>query len=181
MARVLFIKFKCFQCIKYERFFGGKFMNSNESVNCSLTPLQQWYCDSCGEVIESVENGWLEWYADRDNIFKEKGFRIVHHNKSCMYNEKWMYKVGKSVSDSHLDSFAGADGLVRLLSKIQLEYVEDNAELIEIIRRLHVPYYEEARKYHDEAEADGYFDGKNEYTRYITRTSIGIINKYNTN
>lgn len=143
--------------------------------------MQQWYCDSCGEVIESVENGWFESYADRDNLFKEKGFRIVHDNRGCMYNENLMYKDGKSVSDSNLDSFTGADGLVGLLSKIQLEYVEDNAELIEIIRRLHVPYYEEARKYHDEAEVDGYFDGENEITRYITRTSKEIINRYNPN
>lgn len=35
-------------------------MNSNENVNCSLVPLQQWICDSCDEIIESVNDGNLE-------------------------------------------------------------------------------------------------------------------------
>lgn len=90
-----------------------------------------------------------------------------------------MFERGKSNLDGHLNSFVGSDGLVSLLSKFQHERVEENSELAEIIRRLHIPYYEEARKYHTEAETDGYFDGENEVTRYITATSKEILNHYN--
>ncbi len=156
-------------------------MDINEDVNCSLEPLEQWYCDSCGEVIETVNEGWLEWYRDikeKSHNNKGKGFRIVHHDKRCMYNSKAMYQQGKLTADMHLDDYTGPNGLVNLLSKIQYEYVEDDAELVEIIRRLHVPYYEEARKYHDAADENGYFDGENEITRYTTRTSMYILNNY---
>lgn len=155
-------------------------MGSSEDVNYTLKLLEQWYCDSCGEIIESVNDGNLEWYSDREiSIFKGKGFRIVHNNEKCTYDSNVMFKRGKSNSDGHLNSFIGSDGLVSLLSKFQYERVEDNSELVEIIRRLHIPYYEEARKYHNEAEIDGYFDGENEVTRYITATSKGILNHYN--
>ena len=154
-------------------------MTLDKSVNCNLEPLKEWYCDSCGEVIETSNEGWLEWYHNYREISQGKGFRIVHHNDNCMYDSNAMFREDKLVSGMHLDRFIGADGLVNLLSKIQYDYVENNAELVEIIRRLHIPYYEEARKYHQEAEIDGYFDGENETIRYIVSTSIDIINKYN--
>ncbi|MCM0627474.1 hypothetical protein M5J14_23660 [Lysinibacillus sp. OL1_EC] len=156
-------------------------MCSREFVNNSLEPLNQWVCDSCGEIIDGPENGWLEWYRDingSSNYGKGKGFRIVHHDKKCMYNEHALFQQNKLTADMHLDSFVGPDGLVYLLSKIQYDSVEDNAELVEIIRRLHVPYYEEALLYHHAAEEDGYFDGENEITRYTTRTSKYILNNY---
>lgn len=155
--------------------------NEYENVNNSLRPLEQWYCDVCGEVIEKVEDGWLEWYKERlnDGSFgKEKEYRIVHHDKSCMYNSNRLYKDNKMNADMHLHGFVGPDGLVSLLSKIQFDDVENNRELVEIIRRLHVPFYEEARQYHDIAQELGYFDGENEITRYIQNTSIHILNNF---
>ncbi len=154
-------------------------MSQNNELNNNLEPLNQWYCDSCGEMIETADDGWLEWYHERDEHFNNKGFRIVHHDSSCMYDTDVMFQQGKSTSDMHLNSFVGADGLVNLLSKIQYKSVKDEAELVEVIRRLHVPYYEEARKLHNEAERDGFFDGENELTRYLTETSKNIVKKYN--
>lgn len=154
-------------------------MSQNDEINNKLEPLDQWFCDSCGEVIETADDGWLEWYHKIDDYFNDKGFRIVHHGGSCMYDTDVMFRQGKSTSDAHLNSFVDADGLVNLLSMVQDKSVENEAELLEIIRRLHIPYYEEARKLHTEAELDGIFDGENELTRYLTRTSKEIINKYN--
>lgn len=157
-------------------------MYSNEFVSNSLEPLQQWFCDSCSEVITKPSEGWLEWYRDLlggDEFGKNKGFRIVHHDKRCMYDSRQMYhQQRKLTADMHLDSYVGADGLVSLLSKIQYDMNEDDVELVEIIRRLHVPYYEEARKYHHLAEQDGYFAGENELTRYLTSTSKHILSRY---
>ena len=78
----------------------------------------------------------------------------------------------------HLTAYIGADGLVSLLSMIEFNNVKDNSELVEIIRRLHIPYYEEARKYHRVANEEGFFDGANELTAYLQDTSKYIINNF---
>ena len=32
-----------------------------------LRPLEQFICDECGELIEKLEDGWLEWIDDCKN------------------------------------------------------------------------------------------------------------------
>ena len=98
-----------------------------------------------------------------------------------MYNSKKLSLENKSLSDMHLSDFIGSDGLVTLLSHIEFNDVKDNSELVEIIRRLHVPYYEEARKYHHVAEENDFFSGENEVTRYLQDTSKYIIENYKDN
>ena len=51
----------------------------------------------------------------------------------------------------------GIDGLAFLLSKFD-RILDDFKELVEIIRRLHIPHYEEARLYIDRAYKDGLID-----------------------
>ncbi|WP_262173788.1 hypothetical protein [Saccharococcus sp. Marseille-Q5394] len=153
-----------------------------EFIKNDLEPIKQWICDACGEIIPNAESGWLEWYRDilpDDEIGKNKGYRIVHHDSRCMYNARLLYKENKLTADMHLDHYVGHDGLVSLLSKVQYDTEENNEELVEIIRRLHVPYFEEARQLHHLAEEDGYFVGENEVTRYLTSTSKHILNRYN--
>lgn len=142
-----------------------------------MTPLKQWICDSCGLVIEEPEDGWLEWYRELDTE-KETGFRIVHHKKICMYNAQQQYNERKSVMDMHLDNYVGSDGLVKLLTILEYHSLKDKRDVVEIIRRLHVPHYEEARQYWLQAKADGYFDGANEVFPYIQSTLLDIISRY---
>lgn len=150
-------------------------MFNQEKFNNDLVPLEQWYCDNCGEVINAPEDGWLEWYHDRGEYDSNEGYRIVHHDKKCMYDDKRLFAENKSVSDMHLTAYIGPDGLVSLLSHIEFNNAKDNSELVDIIRRLHIPYYEEARRYHRVAEAEGFFSGENEVTRYLQSTSKDII------
>ena len=46
------------------------------------------------------------------------------------------------------------------------------------MRRMTVPYYEEARIYWDEAEADGFFADGNEYWIYQPITLKELIERY---
>ncbi|WP_158111550.1 hypothetical protein [Staphylococcus aureus] len=115
-------------------------MCKQEVFNNDLIPLKQWYCDDCGEVINEPNDGWLEWYHEQGEIGNNEGYRIVHHDRKCMYNSKKLFLENKSLSDMHLSDFIGPDGLVTLLSHIEFNDVKDNSELVEIIRRLHVPY-----------------------------------------
>lgn len=148
--------------------------------NAELTPLKEWYCDECGEIIESPEDGWLEWYQDVENrVFEkaDKGFRIVHRVK-CIYDSNRMFEDGKSVSDTDLTRFTGSDGLSYLISFVEYNRFENNKEFAEIFKRIHIPYYEEARKYFYIAESEGEFHGENELTRTQQYTLKRVIERY---
>ena len=41
-----------------------------------LKPLHQFICDECENLIEKIEDGWLEWLNPPDKPVH--GFRIVH-------------------------------------------------------------------------------------------------------
>lgn len=138
-----------------------------------LIPLKQWVCDSCGEVIEKPEDGWFEWYTERDTSL-DTGFRIVHHRGSCMYNDQWLEQQNRSPSDFDLSMVVGHNGLALLLNLMEHKKFRDTKEFIEVFRRLHLPYYEEARHYWDRARSDGFLDG-NEYQQ---NSLLDIIKEY---
>ncbi|MDF9844962.1 MULTISPECIES: hypothetical protein [unclassified Paenibacillus] len=141
-----------------------------------LRPLEQWVCDSCNQIINRVQDGWFEWYDDSNN--QQTGFRIVHNNHQCMYNTRTLFAQGRSTRDMHLDAFVGGRGLVYLLSLIEHPEVTNKAEVTEMVRRLHVAHYEEARLYWPEAESDGFFDGANEIWPYLPETNETLIRRY---
>lgn len=151
-----------------------------------LVPLQQWICDECGKIIKKPEDGWLEWLEGVTESIQPYGFRIVHHQlaspqKGCYYKAT---KVNPAfISDGHLDWYLGHDGLAQLLVFFDdgNRNAKDQTELAEIIRRLHLPYYEEARLCFQAAHADGYTDGFNEYAIYMQDTMKRIIERYGDN
>lgn len=147
-----------------------------------LNKTEYWICDNCGEKIEDVKDGWVEWLESKDqnDDYKCKGIRIVHRVK-CIYNEDLLYKKNKSlVSDMDLESFSGPDGLMELLEFISDNKFEDNEEVIEVIKRIHIPGYEEARIYFDEAIAEGIFE-PNTKPGYYTQNNIADVLDYKKN
>jgi hypothetical protein len=42
-----------------------------------MKPLQEWLCDTCGEVIRRPEEGYVEWLQSKEDGVRE--FNIVHH------------------------------------------------------------------------------------------------------
>ena len=139
-----------------------------------LKPLQQFICDECGGLIKKVEDGWLEWIHERRGPIH--GFRIVHIvqasprvNKegNCYYPDRF------NASDNHLNFFAGPDGLSILLSFFQ-QKLTDPKELIDVIRRIHLPYYEEARPYLGKALDDGFLSS----TEYVQEELKIVIKEY---
>lgn len=155
----------------------------------ALIPLQQWVCDTCGDLIEDPEHGYTEWVRDRVPPQKERGFRIVHH---ALYSPRKPYRDcytyhGSSVP---LTDFLGENGMVRILSFLDVgelhattypgPEVADLREYVEFVRRLRVPYYEEARRYWSIAEADGFFESANEIWPYIPDNLKMLIERYRT-
>lgn len=146
-----------------------------------LKPLEQWICDSCGEIIEDIKDGWLEWVHEMGQ--RARDFHIVHRADRCFHHT---HAHGRS--DNHLEYFVGPDGLAYLLAILapgprfkpgeKEADVEDVPELIDIIRRLHTPLYEEAQQYWRAAEADGFIEGANEVALYTQGSLKRLISEY---
>ena len=122
-----------------------------------LVPLQQWYCDYCQGVIHCASDGWLEWIYDDD--YNPYGLKIVHHATTALarpYGDCYHYNaVIARRGDHHLHNFVGPNGLAYLLSWIDPgpnllpdckgQDIADMRGFTELMRRLHVAYYKEAR------------------------------------
>lgn len=141
-----------------------------------------WRCDTCGETIDSAEHGWVEWKAvDTGGQFRKVGFRLVHSfpngrgDGGCMYNDRH-FASNESLSDLPLDSFLGPDGLMQLL-----EYTSDNPasadELLEMIKRLHIPGYEQARRHFEAAIRNGVFE-RNTKPGFHYQSDIEATNRW---
>lgn len=156
-----------------------------------LKPLEQWICDNCGEVIETVDHGWIEWVRDEER--RAEQFHIVHNRGVSPLLDKgrdcYFHTEHPRRADQHLHYFIGADGLVKLLSLLDIgdaiyrdgsreSRVGDVKGYTEILRRLMVPHYEEARLYFAQAREDGMFDGANEVFPYVQDTLQEIVRRY---
>lgn len=127
-----------------------------EHRTAKIPATTSWFCDKCGGIIETAEAGMLQWVSvnKSDDTYSSHDMRIVHHPQ-CQFNEDHERQTdGGTVRDHHLNYFLGADGLMILLGFIaQGEHPTD--DVLEIIKRLHIPGYEVARQHFDEAIADG--------------------------
>jgi hypothetical protein len=157
-----------------------------------LKPLEQFICDTCGQLIEEPGHGWVEWETERieeEARSHAHNFRIVHHYLHSPYKDT--NKDGCYVSKTpslHLQDFLGDRGIVQQLSMIDegpIFYpeaaqprIKDIREWAELFRRTHICYYEEARQYFSDAKSDRYFDGLNQIAVYSENVLIDIINKY---
>lgn len=123
-----------------------------------------WICDYCGKPIEEAKNAYIEWLRRIDakpGEDKAWGMRLIHNinpegkSPGCHYNDTEVYKAyGAIVSSMSLDRFQGVDGLMLLL---QLMYERDLPlnEVIEMVKRIQIDNYEQARPYISGAILEG--------------------------
>ncbi len=121
-----------------------------------LRPLEQWYCDTCDEIIAKAPDGLL---IHRIEDGRACDFRIVHEGAcdDAACKEK-----------RPLRECVGAKGLAVLLSLLDpgvhhlptfdAPKVADVRAWVELVRRLQLPHYEEARISWEDAEADFFKD-----------------------
>ena len=125
-----------------------------------------WRCDACKQPIAAVTEGWVEWLASEDptGVTTLKGLRLVHRlsggrrgriPQRCRYYTREEFKKDRSIVEGlPLDRFTGPDGLVLLLSLIA-EHELPTDELLELVKRLQVPGYEDARELFGPAISQG--------------------------
>jgi len=129
-----------------------------------LQPLQQWICDSCKEIILKPEDGWWEYLQDTKTDFIST-FRIVHHRQSCMSDERALQQKNIIVGSLPLDNIVKSGGFGHMLHWLELTETKklkgsfEITEFTEIMRRLYLAYWEEARLYWKQAFEDGFHDG----------------------
>ena len=117
-----------------------------QAKDLSVRNSMGWCCATCGQLITSVSEGWVEWLASEDDGGAEilNGLRLVHR-ESCRYDPRAVFGNGQSVVEGlPLERFIGSDGLVLLLSLLAVGELP-TAEIIELAKRVQVPGYELAR------------------------------------
>ena len=125
-----------------------------------------WICDACNTEIANVDHGWVEWLVRSEGGNRiGRGLRLVHHKPhsprakgtGCQYNQTTERKKdGSSLLDGKLSEYVGPQGLMDLLCLLSENELPD-VEVIEMIKRLHIPGYEHARKHFEAAIADEVF------------------------
>jgi hypothetical protein len=114
-----------------------------------------WRCDSCGELINSIEGGWVEWLASESDRGQEvlRGLRLVHrgsirpngNKKGCRYDSLKEFRNGKTIVEGlPLERFVGPDGLMMLFSFLAAGNLPQG-EILELAKRIQIPGYELAR------------------------------------
>ena len=152
-----------------------------------LNPLTQFICDTCRQVISNPEDGWIEWESridDKTNKITSRNFRICHHEMPCQKLARHPH-----CSDLPLKEFVGEMASVQIANLLdvgvyhQRDYAgpepTDMREFTELMRRLTIPYYEEARQWWNEAMTDGYFGDANEIYIYMPVNLRRMIEHYN--
>ncbi len=138
-----------------------------------MKPLEQWICDTCGTVVEK-ENAYVIWRTDENR--RAVDFRIIHQ-RQCDDTDKFHQSMP-------LDTFLGTDGLTELLSFLSLgplkgqpacDGIGDMNCFVDFIRRVQIPYYEEARQHFDTEEVRERFSDANEVYPYLTKSLQSII------
>jgi hypothetical protein len=123
-----------------------------------------WMCDTCHQPIFKAEDGWIEWKTAIGGTGETRattGLRLVHHKPAsplkgehgCQYNER-KFERGTIISDQSLEGFLGDSGIMHL-TELLSEGFEPAEEVLEMIKRLHVKGYEDARPHFAKAISEG--------------------------
>lgn len=143
-------------------------------------PLSRWYCDTCSDLIEPVNRGYVIWKSTDE--MKAVDFKIIHQGQ-CDQD-------GYGCSQA-LEDFLGEKGINHLLSFLSIGLVKKNLgqssalhgvgsldEFVDFFRRVQTPYYEEARNNFKKPEFLDDFHDANEIAPYFPDELKKIVARY---
>lgn len=138
-----------------------------------------WYCDMCGEVIRSEDDGYVIW--KRDDQGCDYDFKLIHQGR-C---DRKDYPQSLALRDfteteglSLLLSFLSIGPIKRISGDESQVCVADMDEFVDLFRRLHVPHYEEARRlFHDPDLLSMYADN-NEVAPYFSKSLKYMVEEF---
>lgn len=139
--------------------------------------LSRWICDACSKPIDSAEHGIVVFL--RDARLDADHFRIVHKQSAPGYPN---CDPQGSTGWVDLPRMLGVDGLTYLLSFLSAGPlkgpggmgVADHDAFVDLVRRVQIPFYEEARsRFNEESVRDALGDA-NEVFPYLPTTLEGV-------
>ena len=125
------------------------------AINGQRTSSNGWRCADCGALITSIEAERVEWLTGEDGrgTTNVKGLRLVHN--CCRYDDRREFRKGRSLVEGlPLERFVGPDGLMLLLSLVAQPEMP-RADLLELVKRIHIPGYEQTRELFSDAMHGG--------------------------
>lgn len=148
-----------------------------------------WICDRCGKAIEKAGDGWLQW-IERASPTGERqmcDLTLVHHllasprkethSHGCQFDDDAEFRKDRGLtSDLQLSEFCGADGLMHLLSLLE-EPGSSRPDVLEMIKRIHIPGYERARRHMEAAIAERVIE-PNHPLGYYPQSDIQAVLKW---
>ena len=150
---------------------------------------QGWRCSCCGDLITSIEDGWVEWLASEDERGERlKGLRLVHrlspsaesNGPGCRYDSVREFRNDRSIVEGlSLERFVGSDGLMLLLSFLASSEMP-RGDVLELAKRVQIPGYEQARELFPEAIGMGVLSptiGKGYYMQSEIRELLSWVNR----
>ena len=150
---------------------------------------QGWRCSCCGDLITSIEDGWVEWLASEDERGERlKGLRLVHrlstsaesNGPGCRYDSVREFRNDRSIVEGlSLERFVGSDGLMLLLSFLASGEMP-RGDVLELAKRVQIPGYEQARELFPEAIGMGVFSptiGEGYYMQSEIRELLSWVNR----
>jgi hypothetical protein len=121
----------------------------------TLHKFNGWRCDSCGELITSIDAGWVEWLSSEGDRGEDvlSGLQLVHYGsvlpngagRGCRYDRLKEFRNRKTIVEGlPLERFVGLDGLMMLFSLLTDGSLPRD-EILELAKRVQIPGYELAR------------------------------------
>jgi hypothetical protein len=117
-------------------------------------PVGPWYCDVCDDLITDPADGYVVWGRDGgdDGDWRDRDYLIIHTGRCDPKGLEYPASLP-------LTAFMEVDGLTRLLSDLSIgplklagddsrntSHVENLNDFVDLVRRVQIPQYEEARR-----------------------------------
>lgn len=138
-----------------------------------MTEPSEWTCDTCRKAITEPRKALLVWHVEDDLTLSR--FRIVH---------KGACDPDRSDHSMELGDMLGQDGLAWMLAFLSpgpLHHprnsprIRDFDEFVDVLRRLQVPHYEQARQYWHVPEVGDRWSDANEVYPYTPDQLAQIV------
>lgn len=140
-------------------------------------PLTKWICDLCGKQIIDTLSGVVAWRTNPQ--LQYHAFKILHKG-ACLAG---------SGSDQfrELGAFPGIDGLSYVLGWLSQGPIARNQgrdmycnvadldEYADLLRRLYIPHYEQARPYFNDQRVLQYHAQSDEYSPYTVEQFMRLL------
>lgn len=126
-------------------------------------------CDCCEQPIVNINNGGLAWQDKPVHVGYSNncGFIIAH--KKCFGNEMDWMELHYAISQN---------GMANLIKMLIAREIADTKSFGQVMARLFIPNYEDARLMFDKAQLDGLLDGASDSAVLTQQVLKEVINYY---